>query len=121
MSHHMMQKSARPVPQGTLHISHSPSLPMSCTPSGPQVTRATRSLADVSFDVAQPRSLHGINASSSHPFGHGEEAPLAPSPSGRGRGVKVAALPAPTQWRRGVPMAHGQKPLTLTLSQWERG
>src|SRR5215471_14008971 len=42
------------------------------------------------------------------------------SPSPRERaGVKVAALPAPTQWRRRGPAAHGTKPLTLTLSRRE--
>src|SRR5262245_10341779 len=48
---------------------------------------------------------------------------LAPSPRGRGRGVKVAALPAPTQWRRRglVAWRAPLKPLTLTLSQRERG
>src|SRR5437870_5267089 len=45
---------------------------------------------------------------------------IAPSPIGRGRGVKVAALPAPTQWRRRGPVAPGEKPLTLTLSHRER-
>src|SRR5436853_422040 len=48
------------------------------------------------------------SATSSNLFGHDREAPLAPSPSGRGRGVRG-------------PTACGQKPLTLTLSQRERG
>src|SRR5438874_12828823 len=46
---------------------------------------------------------------------------LAPSPHGRGRGVKVAVLPAPTQWRRRGRAGPEEKPLTLALSQWERG
>src|SRR5262245_20438593 len=75
-------------------------------------------------------------------FAHSQEEPLAPSPLGkgcvgrkrnrppetlrrhsraRGRGVKVAALPAPTQWRRRV-RAQVHKilgTLTLTLSRRE--
>src|SRR5712691_5613110 len=48
------------------------------------------------------------SATSSNFFGHDREAPLAPSPSGRGRGVRD-------------PTACGQKPLTLTLSLRETG
>jgi hypothetical protein len=50
---------------------------------------------------------------------HNQEEPIALSPHGTGRGVKVAALPAPTQWRRRGPAGHRTKPLTLTLSQRE--
>src|SRR5215831_7577571 len=43
-----------------------------------------------------------------------------PSPRERA-GVKVATLPAPTQWRRRGPAGQTPKPLTLTLSRRERG
>src|SRR5262245_28075567 len=64
---------------------------------------------------------------------HTRKNALAPSPHGkgcalrrhsraRGRGVKVATLPAPTQWRRRgfATWRIFLKPLTLTLSQGER-
>src|SRR5262245_51921874 len=48
------------------------------------------------------------SASSSHLFGHGQKRPLAPSPSGRGQGVRA-------------PVAGRDLPLTLTLSRRARG